>query len=237
MGSELKYTDRDVRDNKAHVTELVTDFLESYTGEFQFLIDCKMRLAQGLELTVGMMRGVLNCMRADPRILVDMPDPLPIEEAKVIRLPRKWGPSDCYEPLDHGGHYIGEEKDFERRHWCSGRWSINRRGFVLPGTITGKYTAIVTRTGSLIHRLNGDAEVRWFPEAHSKGYWQDPEIIYLTCCKGCSRVRNGFLLTHHDVTNLLKDREPLNQAIYVRHGVLPPPSQNKPLSRCPRCWQ
>jgi hypothetical protein len=66
-GQERAYTDRDVRDNPGY-REAVEDYLSDYTGEFGFLIDMKMRAANGVDLTTGMVRGVLNCMRHDPRV-------------------------------------------------------------------------------------------------------------------------------------------------------------------------
>jgi hypothetical protein len=63
-----KYTDRDVRENELEMRHFVESYLERYHGEFEFLIDCKMRVAEGYTLSTGMVRGVLNCMRNDPRV-------------------------------------------------------------------------------------------------------------------------------------------------------------------------
>lgn len=253
MSSERKYTDRDVRDNLTEAIETVTDYLESYTGEFEYLVDCKMRLAHGMTLSVGMMRGVLNCMRNDPRVKDTLPEPLPEQPAEVVSInrassrQRKWGPADCDIETDHGGHYIGDEELFQRRHYCSGRWSINREAYTLPAKIKPIYTSVVTRTGALIHRLTGEALVTWFPHSHKPGFigegstylgkYSSGSLIYLTSCKGASHIRNGILLTDDTAKIILKDREPLNNYIAWLTGTPPPPSQRKELSMCKRCWQ
>jgi hypothetical protein len=75
MSADRKYTDRDVRENPDFYVTVI-DYLEHYEGEFDFLVDCKMRVAMDRELTVGMVRGILNCMRHDPRV-TNLPEPLP----------------------------------------------------------------------------------------------------------------------------------------------------------------
>jgi hypothetical protein len=82
-----KYTDRDVRENELEMRHFVESYLERYHGEFEFLIDCKMRVAEGYTLSTGMVRGVLNCMRNDPRVK-GLPAPLPPleDDADVIEL-------------------------------------------------------------------------------------------------------------------------------------------------------
>lgn len=71
---DLRYTDRDVRENPLLVP-LVEQYLTQYEGEFAFLRDAKIRTAAGIGLNVAMVRGVLNCMRNDTRILFELPTP------------------------------------------------------------------------------------------------------------------------------------------------------------------
>lgn len=82
---DMRYTDRDVRENPSLVG-MVTDYLERYQGEFQFLLDAKIRSAAGRPLGVAMVRGVLNCMRNDARLLFELPAPqfpVPIRSARL----------------------------------------------------------------------------------------------------------------------------------------------------------
>src|SRR5215203_6856419 len=131
MGAEHKYTDRDVRES-AELVEAAIEFLESYQGDFEFLIDCKMRLSAGGELSVGMVRGVLNCMRANPRVK-NLPEPLHVsdEDAEVIPMkqrqtyPSKRGAAPCYETGPHEMHNT-EQGEYARSGYCSGIYLINR---------------------------------------------------------------------------------------------------------------
>lgn len=98
---DLRYTDRDVRENPLLVP-LVEQYLTQYEGEFAFLRDAKIRSAAGLPLGVGMVRGVLNCMRNDTRILFELPTPrfsieLPKTERRLRVVPDD--PEKPYRPF------------------------------------------------------------------------------------------------------------------------------------------
>lgn len=84
---ELRYTDRDVREDGSLV-DLAQDYLRRYTGEFAFLVDLQEALVtRGRPLTVANVRGVLNCMRNDPRVCLTLPSPRFTEpEPRVPRL-------------------------------------------------------------------------------------------------------------------------------------------------------
>ena len=60
-----KYTDRDVRE-LPYLTQIAYTYLDAYQGDFEFLLDAKRIHYQGV-LATATIRGVLNCMRADPR--------------------------------------------------------------------------------------------------------------------------------------------------------------------------
>lgn len=62
-----RYEDRHVRGDRSLV-DAAEEYVQGYVGEFLFLLDCRDRLATGQRLTVGQVRGVLNCMRSDPRV-------------------------------------------------------------------------------------------------------------------------------------------------------------------------
>lgn len=66
MNLDYKFTDTDVR---AHpqLTNAVYDFLSTYEGEFAFLVEARKTLSSLKFLHIATVRGVLNCMRIDPR--------------------------------------------------------------------------------------------------------------------------------------------------------------------------
>jgi hypothetical protein len=60
-----KFTDQDVRrDPTLH--DIAIEFLKLYRGDFDFLRGAQQDLAEGHPLAPGVIRGILNCMRADP---------------------------------------------------------------------------------------------------------------------------------------------------------------------------
>lgn len=100
---DLKYTDRDVRENPLLIT-LVEQYLTQYEGEFAFLRDAKIRSLAGIGLNVAMVRGVLNCMRNDTRIMFDLPTPrfsveLPKPERRLRVVPDDDEDEEPYRPF------------------------------------------------------------------------------------------------------------------------------------------
>lgn len=64
---EQAYTDRDVRESPS-LKEVAEKYVLEYKGSFHPILDCKERMAKGLDLEVAHIRLVLNTMRADPRV-------------------------------------------------------------------------------------------------------------------------------------------------------------------------
>lgn len=84
-----RYVDRDVRDD-ANLVDVAESYVQRYTGDFSFLLDCRERLVVGGGLTVSQVRGVLNCMRSDPRVgHLPAPRREPMVGAKIIQLPTR----------------------------------------------------------------------------------------------------------------------------------------------------
>lgn len=203
---ETKYTDRDVRESP-DLAEMAVEYVEQYGGEFEYLIDMKMRLAQGYDLTTPMIRGILNCMRHDPRI-TGLPAPLPPEEGVVVELrPAKrkkrkshvWdreNPVPCNEIKSHDAHTW--RPDGEHYEWCNGvPWAINRLSSIyLPAQV--KLPFVVARSGKLIHRVGPtDHWVEWWPNRHEWGFNRilQPELTVKLVCKYPSVLRQPLLLT------------------------------------------
>lgn len=77
-----RYTDAQVRADPDLFVTLALAYLQDYTGEFDLLRSYQVRLQNGHELTVPMIRAVLNCMRFDASV-PNMPEPQQ-REARVI---------------------------------------------------------------------------------------------------------------------------------------------------------
>jgi len=80
-----RYTDRHVREDVSLI-DVAEGYAQAYTGDFEFMVDIRDRLRDGQRLTVTQVRGVLNCMRHDPRV-GHLPVPASGGGARVIRLP------------------------------------------------------------------------------------------------------------------------------------------------------
>jgi len=72
---DYRYTDRQVREDPT-LTELAYDYLRSYGGDYEYLVDCKEALHFRQDLTTAQIRGVLNCMRHDVHARAAMPKPI-----------------------------------------------------------------------------------------------------------------------------------------------------------------
>ena len=70
---DRRYTDRDVK-NDERLYQIALEYLGSYSGTFQVLIDMKRAYITGHRLNVVQIRTILNCMLADP-FVVNMPVP------------------------------------------------------------------------------------------------------------------------------------------------------------------
>lgn len=83
---DYKYTDRDVREDP-DLVKLVSEYLHQYGGDFEFLTSAKRALAAYGALPTGIVRGVLNCMRTDPKWNVPMPTPSSVPTPLVVLPP------------------------------------------------------------------------------------------------------------------------------------------------------
>jgi hypothetical protein len=206
MSATLKYTDRDVRENP-DFENIAIEYLMNYEGEFAFLIDCKMRIASGMGLSIGMVRGILNCMRVDPRA-PELPDPQNWDgDADIIPMPERRQPRrhyqnkvDCLktEPHQH------TQDDFRTMHYCPGIWAVSRNegnySYKLPAKIHPGYIFVTAKSPSsvLVHRAMW-AEVEWFPYIHEFGWARPPQVIIHTNCAYPYYLRNPFLMRVEDV--------------------------------------
>lgn len=217
--TSLKYTDRDVRENEDTLTQVVYDYLMDYQGEFRFLLDCKMRVVSDYDLTIGMIRGVLNCMRVDPRA-PSLPEPIEWD-ADVIPMPERSSRAYKHKTYcDNDEPHQHSQADFKTMHYCVGRYAITRNdshhSYRRDATIHPEYIFVTAKSDSsiLVHRAVS-AEVEWFPHIHEFGWTRQPEVILHTNCKHPYYLRNGLLLTPGMV-----------QEFSAEYGLV----------RCPRCF-
>jgi hypothetical protein len=89
---DRRYTDRDVREHPELVS-VAAGFLYAYGGDYDFLVQAQAVLRANGVMPVATARGVLNCMRADPRVAGSLPippsgAPLAIVDAWTRRPPK-----------------------------------------------------------------------------------------------------------------------------------------------------
>lgn len=196
IANDLRYTDRDVRDNPG-VTARVVQYLREYTGEFEFLVDCKARVDNADDLSVGMIRGILNCMRNDPRV-IGLPTPKGLSEDENIlefkpkRTDRAWKSNKEMEKLvkcentdyhgEHGGAHYKDAEGFDGFKRCEGVHRINRESFQVRANLKVPY--IMPKTVGLVHKV-GDESIlpqqrdewtmvswyMWRVNTHAFGWW------------------------------------------------------------------
>lgn len=215
-----KFTDEDVRTNPILV-DLAERYLQGYEGDFIFLRKIRREFLGGSELTVGMVRGVLNCMRNEPRYaemlrqlrLVPGAPALDLATVTDIRTrmtPQQAAPRqrvvidrECWftdgRPWSHTSHeWHSDDLDDPTSYKCPGfRFKINRvRSYKIPLSVSDKYNFVRARTGKLVHELAGGGYVLWSPETHNVGFTYPPMLVYYTRCRYPSEIRNGILLEH-----------------------------------------
>lgn len=203
---ETKYTDRDVRESP-DLVELAVEYVEGYSGEFEYLIDMKLRLSQGYDLTTPMIRGILNCMRHDPRVS-GLPSPLPLEEGVVVEITRptrrkrrpKWNwsmnfPEACPKTEPHDGH-VWRDKETDLQEWCEGvPYAINRLSCRDMRT-TVKTEFCAAQGGRFVHRVaNTGHWIRWRPNTHEWGFDDilEPTLWVNLVCRYPSVLKNPRL--------------------------------------------
>lgn len=230
MSALRRYNDRDVRDNPS-LRQIAEDYLEQYTGEFEFLVDLKMRAALDYDLTDPMVRGVLNCMRNDPRV-VDLPEPGVHEDgAEVVSMRRRkakrkkepaaeYEPDVCqYEGQEHDSHWYPSNRGGQAH--CRGWHALNRGRVSTRARFHADY--LRGEKSNVIHRSSHEGTVGWRPEdVHAEGA---SEALYRWVKPSCyvRELMNPDLLDAQGV----KDAEPHHK---------PPGNRYEQMSLCQRCF-
>lgn len=73
-GEAVRFTDRDVKEHPNLLGRAV-EYVRDYHGEFDFLVTARELERVTGTLPIAVARGVLNCMRVDPRVAGSLPTP------------------------------------------------------------------------------------------------------------------------------------------------------------------
>jgi hypothetical protein len=204
VGVDRRYSDEDVRRNPGVAFAAAERYLEGYTGEFDFLLGMQMRVSEGLDLTTGMVRGVLNCMRNDPRCgaLPDLEatseDEDPPEAPVLALVP---DPLPCpYEGTEHSIHWYEDGRSNNSQTHCAGWHAINRR--LTERRVRFHRDYVRGANSNVIHRCTHEGFITWFPPFHS---WGMARASIWTVGRGCTP--NAFPLKRATTLTAAEVRE------------------------------
>lgn len=147
MTAPMKYTSLDVRDDP-QLRPLAYEYLKQYTGDFEFLRIAKMRWERGEYLHDGVIKGILNCMLADPRV-AEMPSP-------TYR---------SFEPRNYTSMVDDYDDDFEPEPVYPRRRSRQRlASSIIPVKYTIKFPFITSgnEQAQKLHFVDDKYEANWY---------------------------------------------------------------------------
>lgn len=217
------YTDRDVRSDLAKFRSIATKYVQGYTGAFEPLVDAQDAVKEGLELTLPMVRKVLNCMRHDFAVAASLPRVVPMtKKSNVVDIftssrsrPRDREIRQCDSKSGHYRHNWWDEEDEDLRYFCEGvEFEINRWNYSRPATVKAEFA--LAGGGALVHRTTGKGKVFWVPEEHDWGFVNQIMSVKVVC-KYPSWLKNPRLYKEEPV-DLYDVKSP------------------KPFSRCKHCF-
>ena len=189
---ETRYTSNDVR-RTPMLHSLAEEYAAVYEGSFPPLAEARDILDEGGSLTIDHARTVLNCARYDyewARANLPVPDPAPRRQPKAKPLAKR----SCGLAEGHYAHWVRPSTG--EPFSCPGApFSVNRSTFWLGAKVKAPY--VRARTGTLVHRAQPEAKVRWVvPEHHmGPGY---PELQVRTECKFPRTIAPAFLIREFD---------------------------------------
>lgn len=174
------FTDRDVLDHP-QLRPIAEEYVRTYTGTFQPIKDCRVRLAQGYTLETPHIRMVLNTMRTDPRIQ------LPEVERAVVHY-------DAFK-------YVPEEV-------CRAQTAMRRPAYIdLPFKMHHQYGMSTHIRAEVIHRLGLDrSRLTYYPHMTQKR-WEDRFHFHLhwRCSASVPKESSLRLLTTEEARELVID--------------------------------
>jgi hypothetical protein len=233
---EMKYTDRDVREDPM-LMELAIAYLIDYTGEFEPLVEAKELFQEYGRLTTPIIRKVLNCMRHDAQVAMKLPEPkysnnvvdftaYEQRQSDTKRRKIKYGDKQCPTQVSHEWHTWGEFGE----NRCKGvPYSINRLTVYTSPRVKVKYAT--TRTGKLIHDVdpNGGHQLAWHSPRHQWGFRSTERPYYTTDADLSVKVRCRF--PSYIRTPILIPEEMLEQYKTIEDPLM----GLRELIMCPHC--
>lgn len=92
MNQAEKFTDLDIY-HHPYLEQIARDYALAYVGGFDFMRNARAMAESVGELTRGVARGVLNCMRLDPLVAGSLPEPWKVAPVVQTRPPLRAVPS------------------------------------------------------------------------------------------------------------------------------------------------
>lgn len=225
---QYAYTDRNVREDP-RLRRIAEEYVYKYGGSFDPLVDAQKYFYEHGELTVAIVRKVLNCMRSDGSVAHLLPRPdspvvVNIADAPSVqqRAEEKVARAKSREPEEKmckrspSPHEPHPYEYFNGRYYyrCPGiPWLINRKEEVtLPLKVNINFPYVKGPSGRLIHAASRTGHtVTWTlartfvhtMKLRRLGGW----IIKVECERGGkqNQMSRGRLLQRKDVELLLKN--------------------------------
>lgn len=204
-----KYTDRDVREDP-RLTELAIKYLQETGSTFDPIVRAQRILAEEGALPITAIRTVLNCMRQDFYLKIEMPIPerplyaVPDDKPKVvIPMPKQ---SKCSRTDVHEPHAI-DPKRWGDKNTC---WGVkNDRSFYLRTPLKIKVGYIKGRQGMQMHapHPNKDHHVERYCNQYGDGFVSYggimQRVVVHTVCRTPGRLTNPMLLTFEQALEIV----------------------------------
>jgi len=207
-----RFVDRDVRDRPGYKA-VAEKYVREYTGEFEPVVEMQKYLQRGGDMTVGQIRTILNCMRQDPRVVMDVPVAVMESGVTPIRKKRQLGYEtitlQCSNTNSHEPHSDTKHepaRDMMVNYKCPGvEYLINRQPTIYMGARV-KVSFIRARSSGLIHKIatgnkGNQGFVEWAhrprsyyrEDFHEYGYGKPTLFVYTGCGKGSMNLQNPVL--------------------------------------------
>lgn len=206
---EWKYTDRDVRED-GRLTELAITYLRTTGSTFEPIVRAQRVLAEEGALSVTAIRTVLNCMRQDFYLKIEMPIPerplyvVPDDRPRVkIDMPKK---AKCERTDVHPSHAIDPSR-WGANNICYG--IKNDRPFRLDVPVKIKVGYIKGRQGMQMHapHPNKNHHVERYCNQYGDGFVTYggllERFVVHTVCRTPGRLTNPMLLTFEEALEIV----------------------------------
>lgn len=204
-----KYTDRDVREDP-RLTELAITYLNETGSTFDPIVRAQRVLAEEGALPISAIRTVLNCMRQDFYLKIEMPVPARPLYAVVADKPEVKIPmpkaAKCTNTEVHEPHAI-DRKKWGRDNTCYG--VKNGRAFSIRTPLKIKVGYVKGRQGMQMHapHPHKDHHVERYCNQYGEGFVSYgglmQRVVVHTVCRTPGRLTNPMLLTFEEALEIV----------------------------------